>query len=73
MRDILVSEYIALQPESFRGQRRHYVLAKVLQLFLRYSGFGSVENAVRFYAENPRNGLAIALQKVINALEGRGS
>ncbi|MCX8193732.1 MAG: tyrosine-type recombinase/integrase, partial [Nitrososphaeria archaeon] len=70
--DRLVSEYLEIQPESFRRHRRHYVLVRVLEVFLRHSGFGSVEEAVKAFSENPRNGLAAALQRTVNELVSMG-
>jgi len=72
MADDVVRQYLALQGERFQRHRRGYALAKVLDIFLRNSGFSSVSDAVKNFSENPRNGLAIALQRTINELQNQG-
>ena len=67
-----LGEYLELFGDDLRKRRRHYVLFKVLRLFVEFSGCENLDQAIRKFKQNNGEGLHVAVQKTINFLKEHG-
>ena len=67
-----LGEYLELFGEKLQKRRRHYVLFKVLRLFVEFSGCENLDQAIMKFKENDGEDLHKPVQKTINFLKKYG-